>query len=81
MLNGRYEIIAHLDDIGSRDNKNWFLLSDSTVRHSRTKSSCNQTKGTNTQTLKTSCYFLKPLEKYRCAKAPISHNMAAIMNH
>lgn len=31
-LNGRYEIIAHLDDIGSRSPKNWFLLSDSTVR-------------------------------------------------
>lgn len=30
-LSGRYEIIAHLDDIGSRNNKNWFLLSDSTV--------------------------------------------------
>lgn len=31
-LSGRYEIIAHLDDIGSRIPKNWFLLSDSTVR-------------------------------------------------
>lgn len=31
-LNGRYEIIAHLDDIGSRNNKNWFLLNDTTVR-------------------------------------------------
>ena len=30
-LSGRYEIIAHLDDIGSRNNKNWFLLNDSTV--------------------------------------------------
>lgn len=29
--NGRYEIIAHLDDIGSRYNKQWFLLSDNTV--------------------------------------------------
>lgn len=30
-LNGRYEIIAHLDDIGSRNYKNWFLLNDATV--------------------------------------------------
>lgn len=29
---GRYEIIAHLDDIGSRPNKHWFLLNDSAVR-------------------------------------------------
>jgi PX domain-containing protein kinase-like protein len=29
---GRYEIITHLDDIGSRHHKNWFLLNDSTVR-------------------------------------------------
>jgi PX domain-containing protein kinase-like protein len=28
---GRYEIIAHLDDIGSRSSKHWFLLNDSTV--------------------------------------------------
>lgn len=33
-LNGRYEIIAHLDDIGSRNNKNWFLLNDTTVSRS-----------------------------------------------
>lgn len=32
---GRYEIIAHLDDIGCRPNKNWFLLSDTTVRTDR----------------------------------------------
>lgn len=30
-LNGRYEKISHLDDIGSRAQKNWFLLNDSTV--------------------------------------------------
>uniref|UniRef100_A0A182NEQ9 Protein kinase domain-containing protein n=1 Tax=Anopheles dirus TaxID=7168 RepID=A0A182NEQ9_9DIPT len=29
---GRYESIAHLDDIGSRSNKHWFLLNDCTVR-------------------------------------------------
>lgn len=29
---GRYEVIAHLDDIGSRSSKHWFLLNDSTVR-------------------------------------------------
>ncbi|XP_037039855.1 uncharacterized protein LOC119076930 isoform X3 [Bradysia coprophila] len=34
-LNGRYEIMAHLDDIGSRNNKNWFLLNDTTVRTDR----------------------------------------------
>jgi hypothetical protein len=28
---GRYEIIAHLDDIGSRGSKHWFLLNDSAV--------------------------------------------------
>lgn len=28
---GRYEIIAHLDDIGSRASKHWFLLNDSAV--------------------------------------------------
>lgn len=28
---GRYEIISHLDDIGSRTNKHWFLLNDSAV--------------------------------------------------
>lgn len=28
---GRYEILAHLDDIGSRTSKHWFLLNDSTV--------------------------------------------------
>lgn len=32
---GRYEIMAHLDDIGCRPNKNWFLLSDTTVRTDR----------------------------------------------
>lgn len=28
---GRYEIIAHLDEIGSRASKHWFLLNDSAV--------------------------------------------------
>lgn len=28
---GRYEIIAHLDDIGSQASKHWFLLNDSAV--------------------------------------------------
>lgn len=28
---GRYEVIVHLDDIGSRCSKHWFLLNDSTV--------------------------------------------------
>lgn len=28
---GRYEVLAHLDDIGSRSSKHWFLLNDSTV--------------------------------------------------
>lgn len=32
---GRYEIIAHLDNIGCRNNKNWFLLNDTTVRTDR----------------------------------------------
>lgn len=32
---GRYELIAHLDDIGCRNNKNWFLLNDTTVRTDR----------------------------------------------
>lgn len=32
---GRYEIMAHLDDIGCRPNKNWFLLNDTTVRTDR----------------------------------------------
>ncbi|XP_058824229.1 uncharacterized protein LOC131684952 isoform X2 [Topomyia yanbarensis] len=32
---GRYESIAHLDDIGSRPNKHWFLLNDCTVRTDR----------------------------------------------
>lgn len=31
----RYEIIAHLDDIGCRPNKHWFLLNDTTVRTDR----------------------------------------------
>lgn len=34
-LSGRYEIISHLDDIGSRPQKNWFLLNDSTVSFPR----------------------------------------------
>lgn len=29
--NGRYEVIAHLDEIGSRHGKNWFLVTDSSV--------------------------------------------------
>lgn len=29
---GRYEILTHLEDIGSRPTKHWFLLNDSTVR-------------------------------------------------
>ncbi|XP_037904298.1 slowpoke-binding protein isoform X2 [Hermetia illucens] len=33
--NGRYDIIAHLDEIGSRHNKNWFLINDTTVRTDR----------------------------------------------
>ncbi|XP_021702945.1 uncharacterized protein LOC5575842 isoform X3 [Aedes aegypti] len=32
---GRYEAIAHLDDIGSRSNKHWFLLNDCTIRTDR----------------------------------------------
>uniref|UniRef100_A0A182YNF5 Protein kinase domain-containing protein n=1 Tax=Anopheles stephensi TaxID=30069 RepID=A0A182YNF5_ANOST len=32
---GRYESIAHLDDIGSRSNKHWFLLNDCTIRTDR----------------------------------------------
>ncbi|XP_055643448.1 uncharacterized protein LOC129779778 isoform X3 [Toxorhynchites rutilus septentrionalis] len=32
---GRYESIAHLDDIGSRANKHWFLLNDCTIRTDR----------------------------------------------
>lgn len=28
---GRYEVISHLDDIGSRASKHWFLLNDSAV--------------------------------------------------
>lgn len=32
---GRYQIVAHLDDIGCRADKNWFLLSDTTVRTDR----------------------------------------------
>lgn len=32
---GRYEIMIHLDDIGCRPNKNWFLLNDATVRTDR----------------------------------------------
>ncbi|XP_031616988.1 DEP domain-containing protein DDB_G0279099 isoform X3 [Contarinia nasturtii] len=32
---GRYEIMAHLEEIGCRPNKNWFLLSDTTVRTDR----------------------------------------------
>lgn len=32
---GRYKIMAHLDDIGCRPDKNWFLLSDTTVRTNR----------------------------------------------
>ncbi|XP_055591633.1 uncharacterized protein LOC129743593 isoform X2 [Uranotaenia lowii] len=32
---GRYESIAHLDDIGSRTNKHWFLLNDCTIRTDR----------------------------------------------
>ncbi|KAH8271072.1 hypothetical protein KR018_006778, partial [Drosophila ironensis] len=30
--NGRYEVIAHLDEIGSRHGKNWFLVTDASVR-------------------------------------------------
>ncbi|CAO1301121.1 unnamed protein product [Diamesa serratosioi] len=32
---GRYEIISHLDDIGSRTNKHWFLLNDSAIKTDR----------------------------------------------
>lgn len=31
----RYKIMAHFDNIGCRQNKNWFLLSDTTVRTNR----------------------------------------------
>ncbi|XP_017858393.1 PREDICTED: slowpoke-binding protein isoform X6 [Drosophila arizonae] len=33
--NGRYEVIAHLDEIGSRHAKNWFLVNDASVRTDR----------------------------------------------
>lgn len=33
--NGRYEVIAHLDEIGSRHGKNWFLVNDASVRIKR----------------------------------------------
>lgn len=32
--NGRYEVIAHLDEIGSRHGKNWFLVNDASVSRS-----------------------------------------------
>lgn len=32
---GRYEIMGHLEDIGCRPNKNWFLLNDTTIRTNR----------------------------------------------
>lgn len=32
---GRYEIITHLDDIGCRNNKHWFLLNDTTIKTDR----------------------------------------------
>ncbi|GAB0089024.1 uncharacterized protein DMENIID0001_035020 [Sergentomyia squamirostris] len=32
---GRYEVIVHLDDIGSRTNKHWFLVKDTNVRTDR----------------------------------------------
>lgn len=32
---GRYEVMIHLDDVGCRPNKNWFLLNDTTVRTDR----------------------------------------------
>lgn len=31
----RYEIMSHLDDIGCRTDKNWFLINDTTVRTTR----------------------------------------------
>lgn len=34
---GRYEIFGHLDDIGSRSNRNWFLLNDCTVSNFQIK--------------------------------------------
>lgn len=33
--NDRYELIGHLDDIGSRTVKNWFLVNDNSVRTDR----------------------------------------------
>ncbi|XP_030384106.1 slowpoke-binding protein isoform X1 [Scaptodrosophila lebanonensis] len=33
--NGRYEVMAHLDEIGSRHGKNWFLVTDASVRTDR----------------------------------------------
>uniref|UniRef100_A0A1A9VUX3 Protein kinase domain-containing protein n=1 Tax=Glossina austeni TaxID=7395 RepID=A0A1A9VUX3_GLOAU len=33
--NGRYEVLAHLDEIGSRHGKHWFLVTDATVRTDR----------------------------------------------
>lgn len=33
--NGRYEVIAHLDEIGSRHGKNWFLVNDASVSEER----------------------------------------------
>lgn len=32
---GRYTIIEHLDVIGCRENKNWFVLNDSTIQTNR----------------------------------------------
>lgn len=32
---GRYEIMTHLDAIGFREDKNWFLLNDTTLRTNR----------------------------------------------
>lgn len=32
---GRYETILHLDDIGCRNNKHWFLLNDTTIKTDR----------------------------------------------
>lgn len=55
----RYELIAHLDDIGSRCNKNWFLIQDNGVRTNRLMSMLQ---------LPVDCAALEELSPSECPK-------------
>lgn len=68
---GRYEIMVHLDDIGCRPNKNWFLLNDTTVRTDRLMSLVQ---------LPADCVALEEMPPSECPKGVLMELLASLQH-